>query len=445
MGWGVPGKPCATTCRIPRFRHMESRRVWKPDAQPGTQYRPSQRTIQLVHLKSLLSLALFAAPLLACAQTTTHIEFDSPRHFVTYVSPKPPEGKPAEMDEHDGGSADVTLPGSGTLYVWDRSNGNLAAKAVGDAGKLWHVTSKDLSKIGIVSVQVQYQGEPVAAARVSLKDKAREQSQILDRSAEGEADFYAIQPGTIYVTVEYRSGGTAATPVVQQFTLDLDRHSPDPLLTVALPNRVETITPVASASAATAPATKAAPARHVNLLGAAFVYLVALAAAVAAAYWLYLWAMKNPDWLAARLKKAGVDIPQPQAPVDDTVVVADVEPPKPAPPSKIILGDAEPIAAPVSTMVSHEPRLVGAHGQTVQLAQGEMIVGREAGLGLSLVGESSVSRHHASITRQGSSVSVKDLGSTNGTFVNGRRIDTDVHVSPGDEIQFGAVKFRLEG
>ena len=396
-----------------------------------------------MHLKFLLPLAMCLAPLAANAQATMHIEFDSPRHFVTYISPKPPESKPAEMDEHEGGSADVTLPGSGTLYVWDRSNGNLAAKAVGDAGKLWHITSKDLSKVGMVSVQVQYQGEPVAAARVSLKDKAREQSQILDRSADGEADFYAVQPGTIYVTVEYRSGGTAATPVVQQFNLDLDRRTPDPLLSVAVPSAVETVTPVAS-TAQSAQQSKLPPAPRANPIGTAIVYLVALAAAIAAACGLYRWAMKNPDWLAAHLKKAGVDVPQPQPPVDQSVAVVDVEPPKPAPPSKIILGDAEPLA-PATVAVNQEPHLVRSNGQTSKLAQGETIVGREDGLGLSLAGESSVSRRHASINRQGSSVVVKDLGSTNGTFVNGRRIDTDMQVSPGDEIQFGAVKFRLEG
>ncbi len=399
-----------------------------------------------MHLKFLLPLALSVAPLLAFAQTTAHVEFDSPRHFVTYFSSKLPESKPVELDEHDGGSADITLPGSGALYVWDRSSGNLAAKAVSNVGKFWHVTEKNLSRIGIVSVQVQYQGEPVAAARVSLKDKAREQNQILDRSAEGEADFYAVQPGTVYVTVEYRSGGTAATPVVQQFTLDLDRRTPDPLLTIAVPNAVETITPVSTpANTRAVRPVKSAQAPRANLLGTLVVYVIALAAAVGAAYWLYLWAMKNPEWLAARLKQAGVDVPQPQAPADDTAAVADVEPAKPAPPSKIILADADPVTAAPVAAISQEPRLIAADGQVIQVAQGETIVGREVGLGLSLVGESSVSRHHASITRQGSSVSVKDLGSTNGTFVNGRRIDTDVNLSSGDDLQFGAVKFRLEG
>jgi pSer/pThr/pTyr-binding forkhead associated (FHA) protein len=49
------------------------------------------------------------------------------------------------------------------------------------------------------------------------------------------------------------------------------------------------------------------------------------------------------------------------------------------------------------------------------------------------------------VIRQGGSITVRDLGSTNGTFVNGRKVDGEIVVSQGDEVQFGAVKFRLEG
>jgi pSer/pThr/pTyr-binding forkhead associated (FHA) protein len=66
------------------------------------------------------------------------------------------------------------------------------------------------------------------------------------------------------------------------------------------------------------------------------------------------------------------------------------------------------------------------------------------GLGLSLVNESTVSRHHAEVTRTGDAVTVKDLGSTNGTYVNGVKLDGERTLSPGDYVQFGAVKLRYE-
>jgi len=72
-------------------------------------------------------------------------------------------------------------------------------------------------------------------------------------------------------------------------------------------------------------------------------------------------------------------------------------------------------------------------------------VGREVGMGLSLVGESTVSRRHAQITRTGSTVVVQDFGSTNGTFVNGIQIQDEKQLQIGDSVQFGSVRFRFEG
>lgn len=56
-----------------------------------------------------------------------------------------------------------------------------------------------------------------------------------------------------------------------------------------------------------------------------------------------------------------------------------------------------------------------------------------------------VSWRHARVTRSGSMVIVEDLGSTNGTFVNGRRISGRVTIVPGDLISLGSYVFRLTG
>lgn len=52
-----------------------------------------------------------------------------------------------------------------------------------------------------------------------------------------------------------------------------------------------------------------------------------------------------------------------------------------------------------------------------------------------------VSRKHAAFLRQGTSFSVRDLGSLNGTFMSGDRIDDTVALSDGTEVQVG--KFHL--
>jgi pSer/pThr/pTyr-binding forkhead associated (FHA) protein len=53
----------------------------------------------------------------------------------------------------------------------------------------------------------------------------------------------------------------------------------------------------------------------------------------------------------------------------------------------------------------------------------------------------SVSRRHATFTRTENGYVISDLGSLNGSYVNRDRIDTDVVLSGGDEVQIG--KYRL--
>lgn len=53
----------------------------------------------------------------------------------------------------------------------------------------------------------------------------------------------------------------------------------------------------------------------------------------------------------------------------------------------------------------------------------------------------SVSRKHATFARSGQSYVVSDLGSLNGTYVNRDRIDGEVELTGGDEVQIG--KYRL--
>jgi pSer/pThr/pTyr-binding forkhead associated (FHA) protein len=53
----------------------------------------------------------------------------------------------------------------------------------------------------------------------------------------------------------------------------------------------------------------------------------------------------------------------------------------------------------------------------------------------------SVSRRHATFTRADTGYVVADLGSLNGSYVNRDRIDSDVSLTGGDEVQIG--KYRL--
>jgi pSer/pThr/pTyr-binding forkhead associated (FHA) protein len=55
-----------------------------------------------------------------------------------------------------------------------------------------------------------------------------------------------------------------------------------------------------------------------------------------------------------------------------------------------------------------------------------------------------VSRRHCILTREGGEVAVRDLGSTNGTWINGRRVESG-RLKPGDEMWIAHIRYRLEG
>lgn len=72
----------------------------------------------------------------------------------------------------------------------------------------------------------------------------------------------------------------------------------------------------------------------------------------------------------------------------------------------------------------------------VPIRTGKLTIGRSACCSI-ILRTNSVSRAHCSVERVGSQVSLKDLGSSNGTFVNGERVVEVRELSPGDRIQIG--------
>jgi uncharacterized protein YkwD len=92
------------------------------------------------------------------------------------------------------------------------------------------------------------------------------------------------------------------------------------------------------------------------------------------------------------------------------------------------------------------PRLVEiTQGKPRVFALGapETTVGSDSGNRIVLT-EPTVSRRHAVIRRAGRRFEVADLESSNGTFVNGRRISRPVRIQPGDEVGFAVSRFKLE-
>jgi hypothetical protein len=87
--------------------------------------------------------------------------------------------------------------------------------------------------------------------------------------------------------------------------------------------------------------------------------------------------------------------------------------------------------------------IVMPSGDRVELADEQNIIGRLADCRI-MITDSNTSRHHAQIHRAGSGFVIADLGSTNGTFVNGERLAADHRLSDGDIITLGSVSLRFE-
>jgi pSer/pThr/pTyr-binding forkhead associated (FHA) protein len=75
-------------------------------------------------------------------------------------------------------------------------------------------------------------------------------------------------------------------------------------------------------------------------------------------------------------------------------------------------------------------------GMSFVISGSQAIIGREEGLDIVLQDPES-SRRHSRISWQGGRYIVEDLGSTNGTFVNGLQITTPRPLNPGDSIMIG--------
>jgi hypothetical protein len=78
--------------------------------------------------------------------------------------------------------------------------------------------------------------------------------------------------------------------------------------------------------------------------------------------------------------------------------------------------------------------------QVYDFAQGVIRIGRGESMDV-VIDNVSVSRRQAEIREENGAWSVRDLGSSNGTFLNGQRLAAEQPLRPGDEISFG--KFSL--
>lgn len=73
----------------------------------------------------------------------------------------------------------------------------------------------------------------------------------------------------------------------------------------------------------------------------------------------------------------------------------------------------------------------------------ELTVGRAGGCAVLLTADTFVSQLHARVFRRDGEIFVEDLGSTNGTYLNGKKVTAPISVRKGDKIQFGRTTLEV--
>jgi pSer/pThr/pTyr-binding forkhead associated (FHA) protein len=107
-----------------------------------------------------------------------------------------------------------------------------------------------------------------------------------------------------------------------------------------------------------------------------------------------------------------------------------------------------PSAAPTAGGVAHAVLRVEAspslqEGASVEVGAAPVTVGRSPDNSLPLPADEYSSAHHARIELLRDGLWILDLGSTNGSFVNGKPIDGRARLRPGDVVRIGDTRLRV--
>lgn len=387
---------------------------------------------------------------------------------------------------------DLELPSvaRATVYVLDKKTGYAARKQVETKSPPAELAfdSRDFTLVQRLKVTATGKDDkPIAGGTVTVADGGKNTiRKILQSADQGSVEFEFLRTGAGTVTVTAEDGNSVTKPV----TLGLNPGETVQSVTVSLPQVTATVEPAPgsapaaapttepaqpaapTAAPAPAPAPQAAPSSGGDFLSNVIGWII-LGVVLAGAY-VYL---KNKGvTVNSALKSLGIQ-PDTVAAGGGTLAGASVAPaPGAAPVPPPVVADPNqcpfcgqmkdaagncscsvlPGAAGAAGMggmggmaaapAGSGPRLVGMAGTymgTVFPLSGLAVIGREPTNPIPLDRDTTASRRHAQISDEGGVFRVQDLGSSNGTFVNGARV-TETVLQPGDEVSIGGTRFRFE-
>jgi len=283
----------------------------------------------------------------------------------------------------------------------------------------------------------------VESASFTLETKAGSQTALLDPSKLGVVEFYAVPKGDARLTATFNVDGETRN---KSQVVAVEPAKPDP-------GPIEMVLEDAASAQSAEPAPPSTnekeddekTAASTRGAGDVFAYIVSFGLIAGLGYFAFHYYRKNTKEVNAKLEQLGVQVPKDPADPMSMPASAPVVPKAPEPPQQIILDPVSSVSAASAAVAAMPmPKLVASSGVVIELPEGESILGRDDSADLAFPGESSVSRRHARIVRTGGSVEVEDLGSTNGTYINGARISAATPLSPGDSVLFGELHARYE-
>jgi hypothetical protein len=394
-----------------------------------------------------------------------------------------------------------------TVYVLDMKSGYAGRKSVDAKSAPTEISfaSPDFNLVQKVRVLATGKdGKPIAQGNVTLTDSGNNTSRgFIQAASEGVAEFSFVKSGM--GSVEVTSGeGTDQTSIKKNVSLDLPKGETAQTVTIPMPevtNVVESAagtepaedpktgeaagtteepaktepSPAPAPAAPTTPETRVQPG-FMDQIGSFVIGLIQFAILVALIVFGFNYLKKRGVTVETLLKKMGI---QPETAVvgggslaGANLAGGSVAPGVPPPPPPVVddpnkcqfcgmmkdpSGGCACAVGPGSvaggaafgggaSSTGSGPRLVGMAGAymgQVFPISGTAIIGRDAMNPIPLDRDTTTSRRHAQITAMGGSFQLQDLGSSNGTYVNGARV-TETTLSPGDEVAIGGTRFRFE-